>query len=69
MNTEKILEALIVISIVLAAIFTFWYIFGKSPTTDQVLYLYVFPLYGFAFFVYDRFNKKYLKREKNFKVH
>lgn len=58
METNQILNFLLILSIVLAVIFFIWYISGNSPTAQEVLVVFVLPLYVFVFSVYEKVNKK-----------
>ena len=38
-----------------------WYIFGHSPTQDQLLLALVLPLYMYVFYTREKFNEKLYK--------
>jgi hypothetical protein len=58
MDKEKIIIGLVTISIITLIIFMLWFMFGNSPTTEQLLLLLVLPVYLFMFGIYERLNNK-----------
>ncbi len=58
MNRERIVQVLMVISLVLLVIFLLWFMFGNSPTLEQIFVMFVAPFALGLFGVYDRLNNK-----------
>ncbi len=58
MNTEKIIQVVIGLSMFALVIFLLWFMFGHSPTLEQILILFVIPLTGVIFGMYERLNNK-----------
>lgn len=61
----KIIDILIVISLLLAVIFTIWYMVGDSPTPEQFLIIIVLPLYLLIFRTREYLNNKINKSHRN----
>ena len=57
-NKEIILSILIVFSVLLLVVFMLWFMFGNSPTLEQMLMILVLPVYLFVLGVYERLNNK-----------
>ena len=71
MDKEKLAQVLIVILLIVLVIFLFWFMFGHSPTLEQVVALFVIPLYVFTFGMYERLNNKIMRTNQNLseKIH
>lgn len=61
MTMHKIIRVLLAISIIVAIVVVIWYIFGNSPTTEQLLLTAVIPLYIYVFYTKEQFNEKWDK--------
>ena len=55
---EKLIYALIIFGVFLALVMTIWYLFGHSPTIEQLLLAYVVPSYIFTFGIFEKLNNK-----------
>ncbi len=64
MQLETVIKSLIVILLITAVIFLVWFMFGNSPTIEQVVAVLVIPLYVFAFGLYERMNSKIERNQK-----
>lgn len=55
----KIIDAMLVLSIIVAIIFVLWFAFSNpEPTTEQVALVLVVPVYLFIFQVYHQLTDK-----------
>lgn len=57
-NKEMIIGILTALSVIILVIFLLWFMFGNSPTLEQMLMILVLPVYLFVFGVYERLNNK-----------
>ena len=58
LNKQTISGILVVLAIILVIVMTVWYLFGNSPTTDQLLMTYLLAPILFTFAVYEKLNDK-----------
>ena len=58
LNKGTISGILIVLTVILVIVMTVWYLFGDSPTTDQLLMTYLLAPILFTFAVYEKLNDK-----------
>src|SRR3989338_1283002 len=56
MDKIKIINTVTAFSVVLAIIFFLWYIFGNSPTSEQIVAILIIPCYLFMFGTYKSLN-------------
>lgn len=55
---EAIINTILVLSIILLVVFLAWYMFGNSPTWEQILIVFVLPMATAMFSIYERLNTK-----------
>jgi len=58
MASTKLINVLIFLSMVLAAVFFIWYLIGNSPAIEHILTVIILPLYLFGFGLYKNLNDK-----------
>ena len=58
MEKIKIINALIVVSLIVLVIFLLWFMFGSSPTFEQIVILFVMPFAAALFGIYERLNNR-----------
>ena len=58
LNKGTISSILIVLAVILVIVMTVWYLFGNSPTTDQLLMTYLLAPFLFTLAVYEKLNDK-----------
>ena len=58
MEKEKIVKVLLIVSLAVLVVFLLWFMFGNSPTIEQLFVLFVLPLYVFVFGIYEKMNAR-----------
>ncbi len=57
-DKETLSNLLIILGMLLAIVMSLWYLFGQSPTTEQLLMAYILTPFLFTFGIYERLNGK-----------
>ncbi len=57
-DKETVSNLLIALGVLLVIVMTLWYLFGQSPTTEQLLMAYILTPFLFTFGIYERLNGK-----------
>mgnify|MGYP001611205364 FL=1 len=72
MEKIKVLDVLLWMSILIAIVMVFWFIFGNSPTVEQVVvgmllpaYFYIFKTKEFVYQTREQLTKKINETAKN----
>ena len=55
---EMIINTMLVLSLILLIVFVAWYMFGNSPTWEQILLIFVVPMATGVLVMYDRLSSK-----------
>lgn len=58
MEKIKIINGVIIVSLIVLIIFLLWFMFGNSPTLEQIMILFFLTLGGALFGVYEKLNNK-----------
>lgn len=67
MTTSKqiTLSILIILSVILLVVYLVWFMFGNSPTSEQLAVVLVLPVYLFMFGIYERLNNKIMNTRES----
>ena len=58
MKKRNLIDIALVLSILVAMVVALWYIFGNSPTSTQLIFSFIVPMFFLMFKQYDSLSRK-----------